>query len=337
MNYEEVSVLARGLKEFQLSSGLVLQTMDGVGDPWNHVEVLMALTVVGEVDAAQRGYRWLAERQLGDGAWFHYYREQYVHSARIDFNVIAYCATGLLHYLRSTQDLPFVKEFWPTVRRAIKLVDDHMDSSGYLPWSINGRGQSASFSLLTGSSSLLHSLHAANELALEMGEPPLFPLAKGASLKHRIGLHPDSFADKSEFAMDSYYPALCGARPFTPGERTKFEEGFLVSGFGVKCVYGSEWVTTAETSEYAITLLRSGDEMAARETLAHLEQMRSPSGLYFTGIGHQSGRTFPANEVSSYSNAAVVLAWDALEGYSGGADIFSRPNLWPENYVCEIC
>jgi hypothetical protein len=329
--------IAAGLATFQRSDGLFLQTRDGVGDPWNHVEVLMALTVAGQYDLVEKGYRWLRDNQLGDGSWFHYYRADSVHSARIDFNVVGYVATGLLHYWQCTNDVEFVREMWPTVIRAIELIKGHLRRDGAIAWSLDSRGRQEPFSLLTGSSSLAHSLHNANKLSVILGGELLVPTSQLSALQHRVSLHPNLFANKQQFAMDWYYPVLTGAREYDELNRNVFEESFLIDGFGVRCVSSADWVTTAETAEYAMTLLRNGDREMSRKLLIDINQLRSPNGLFFTGAGHPSRATYPLHEVSSYSAAAVVLAWDALERLTPGHTIFTAgvEVLPPED--CRYC
>ena len=41
----------------------------GHSDPWDHTEAAMGLSIAGEVAAAVRAYRWLADTQLDDGSW----------------------------------------------------------------------------------------------------------------------------------------------------------------------------------------------------------------------------------------------------------------------------
>jgi len=81
----------------------------------------MALTVTGYPDRARAAYRWLADKQLGDGSWFNYYQGDQVKDARLDTNVCAYVAAGLYHYLFATGDVDFCVELWPVVERAIDL------------------------------------------------------------------------------------------------------------------------------------------------------------------------------------------------------------------------
>ena len=333
----DLSELAAGLATFQSPSGLFLQTRGGVGDPWNHVEVLMALTVTGEYELAQRGYRWLQKNQLGDGSWFHYYRADCIHSARIDFNVIGYVATGLLQYFQCTNDFEFVRELWPTVERATKLITSQIGEDGGIAWSLDSRGRFEAFSLLTGSSSLAHSLQSANTLALLLGCPPPVSTKLLGALQHRVAKHPELFADKQQFAMDWYYPVVAGVKSFSPSSRNDFEKLFLIDGLGVRCVSTSDWVTTAETSEYALTLLRSGDQEAARKVLVDIGQLRSPDGLFYTGMGHPSRVTFPHDEVSSYSTAAFLLAWDALEKITPAHGLFTAEVELAPHSDCAYC
>lgn len=337
MTVFDLDHIASELRRFQLPNGFVLQTPNGVGDPWNHVEVLMALSVAGDYEAAQLGYRWLREHQLGDGSWFHYYRSTCVHSSRVDFNVVGYLATGLWQYWRITKDESFLNEMWPTLERAVHRIELNMDDSGFIAWSIDSRGRTESFSLLTGSSSLLHSLNCANELARELGRKILFSPRKLSGLHHRVVKHQDSFANKREFAMDWYYPSLCRATPLTSRHRQEFEEQFLVKDFGVRCVSNSDWVTTAETAEYAMTLVGAGDREAAKGLVEGLRGLEAPEGLFYTGRGHRSGHTFPVNEVSSYSAAAVVLAMDSLEQISPAHDIFSGQFPGAGEFTCSLC
>lgn len=335
-NFERQSV-ASGLKSFQLDSGLVLQTHDGVGDPWNHVEVLMALASLGEIEAAQKGFYWLRDHQLVDGSWFQYYRREGVHSARIDFNVISYVATGLLHYYRVTGDETFTRLMWPTVERATSLAYSNIDSQGFVPWSIDGRGRRATFALLTGSASLHHSLSCAQELANLLGVQLDWSQDRIDLLGHRVAKHPQLFADKSTFAMDSYYPILAGVRRFFDGERERFERRFLIEGLGVRCVATTDWVTTAESAEYALTLIRSGFASEALKILESIEELSTGQGFYFTGVGHPSGVTFPLEEVSSYSAAALVLAWDALERTDGEGSVFLGEPTGNDSTSCPAC
>ena len=50
-------------------------------------------------------YEWLADTQLADGSWFNYYLADGVKDPRLDTNVCAYVAAGLLHHYLVTGDI----------------------------------------------------------------------------------------------------------------------------------------------------------------------------------------------------------------------------------------
>ena len=58
----------------QLPSGAIPWFKDGYADPWDHVEAAMALSIGGELAAAERAYHWLRDIQLEDGSWWAAYR-----------------------------------------------------------------------------------------------------------------------------------------------------------------------------------------------------------------------------------------------------------------------
>ena len=75
------------------------------------------------------------------------------------------------------------------------------------------------YALLTGSSSIYHSLRCAIACAERLGhERPDWELAAGR-LAHAVAHQPDAFAPKEEFAMDWYYPVLAGALSGEPASR----------------------------------------------------------------------------------------------------------------------
>jgi hypothetical protein len=59
----------------------------------------------------------------------------------------------------------------------------------------------------------------------------------------------------------------------------------------------------------------------ALEVFASVQHLRHLDGSYWTGWQFDNQAPFP-NERSSWTAAAVVLAADALMGFSGGAGIF---------------
>ena len=104
---------------------------------------------------------------------------------------------------------------WPVVEKAIDFVLDLQTPRGEILWARHADGTPWSFALLTGSSSMCHSLRCAIALAELLGhERPDWELS-AARLAHVIRAHcagdaPDAFAPKHRWAMDWYYPVLAG-------------------------------------------------------------------------------------------------------------------------------
>jgi hypothetical protein len=59
----------------------------------------------------------------------------------------------------------------------------------------------------------------------------------------------------------------------------------------------------------------------ATEIFATAQHLRQPDGSYWTGWQYANQAPFP-EERSSWTAAAVILAADALMGFSGGAGVF---------------
>jgi hypothetical protein len=123
--------------------------------------------------------------------------------------------------------------------------------------------------------------------------------------------------------MDWYYPVLGGAlRGADAASRLASAwDTFVVPGLGVRCVSDQPWVTAAETCELVIALDACGMREPALEVFASVQHLRHHDGSYWTGWQFDNQAPFP-NERSSWTAAAVVLAADALAGFSAGAGIF---------------
>ncbi len=309
----------------QLPSGMIPRFDGGVADPWNHIEAAMALAVAGRRREAEAAYRWLARIQRPDGSWHQYYSADGVDQDKLDANTIAYIATGVWHHWLCFGDSGFTAEMWPVVQRALDFVLGLQTARGEILWARHADGTPWPFALLAGSSSISHSLRCGLAVAGALGrQRPSWELAL-ARLVHTIGrFGHEAFAPKDRFAMDWYYPVLTGV--LTGFEaRTRLALGrraFVHEGEGVLCVSNQDWVTTAETCECAMAYLAVGDRAAALKLFEWAQRLREPDGSYLTGRAFPANVSYPDQECTTYSAAAVLLAADALAGESPSSGLF---------------
>jgi hypothetical protein len=316
----------------QQPDGLVLWFPGGHADPWNHVEAAMALALGGRRADAERAYQWLADSQRGDGSWHHYYLADGVEDPKFDANVIAYVAAGALHHYLLTDDRGFLETMWPVVERAVEWVLDLQTPRGEIIWARHPDGTPWPFALLTGSSSILHSLRCAIAIAEELGhERPDWELS-AALLSNVIRNVPDAFEQKARWAMDWYYPVLGGAVAGDDGRRhlaAKWDV-FVMEGRGVRCVSDRPWMTAAETCECVMAHLAVGEDDKAWDLFRWAQALRDDDGAYFTGVVYPQRKSFPGDERSTYTAAAVVLAHDALTGASPASGLFVDHDALPD-------
>jgi MMP endo-(1,4)-3-O-methyl-alpha-D-mannosidase len=325
----QVVASAESIIALQRPDGMIEWFPGGHCDPWNHVEAAMALTAAGFDDEADRAYRWLVDTQLPDGSWFNYYLATGIEDARLDTNVCAYLATGAWHRYVSTGDLDGLEKLWPSVEAGIDFVLRWQRADGAIRWSLDASGVLEEYALLTGCSSMYHSLRCAVAVAERLGqERPDWELAAGR-LAHAVAHQPHAFEPKTEFAMDWYYPVLSGALCGGAAHRRIDEwwSTFVMEGRGVRCVSTGDWVTAAETAECALALdaLGRGDE--ALELIRWVQSLRNEDGSYWTGMVYPDESTFPPLERSSYTAGAMILATDALSRTTAASGLFRGEGL----------
>ena len=233
---------------------------------------------------------------------------------KLDTNCVAYVATGVWHYFLSTGDRGFLEELLPVVHNAVEFVCDAQTPRGEIHWARHADGKFWPFALLTGSSSISHSFECALKLAAAVGEErPRWQEAQDR-LRPVIAKVPEAFAPKKRWAMDWYYPVLSGA--LTGQEaRKRLREGwekFVMEGKGVRCVADKEWVTAAETAECAIAHFIAGETETAKELLGWTNHLRASDNRYWTGMAYPDRVHFPAEEKTTYTAAAVILAADVI-------------------------
>lgn len=316
---------------WQLPSGMIPWFPGGHADAWNHVEAAMALDVMGFRAEAELAYQWLVDTQRPDGSWHQYYLADEVEQDKLDANCVAYVAAGVWHHYLITDDRSWLERMWAVVEPAIDFVLDLQTARGEILWARHADNTPWSFALLTGSSSMTHSIRCGIAIAEELGhERPGWELG-AARLAHVIRTVPAAFAPKDRWAMDWYYPVLAGVlRGDAANERLASKaDDFILDGRGVRCVSDRPWITTAETCECALAYLGIGDRERALELFVQIQDFRQADGSYYTGVVFPQEVSFPDAETSTYSAAAVILAADALSGASPAADLFVDHDALP--------
>ncbi|WP_040792412.1 prenyltransferase [Nocardia paucivorans] len=313
---------AESIAAAQEPSGAIPWFPGGHTDPWDHIESAMALTVAGLWDEAVAAYTWSANTQRPDGSWPMQLRAGEIENAATDVNFCAYIATGVWHHLAVTGDTAFAADMWPVVAAAIDLVIDSQGPQGQIFWLRDGDNITDE-ALVTGSSSMYHSIGCALKLAERLGEQrPEWERARarlGAALRE----HPEVFTPKDRYSMDWYYPVLGGVLRGAEGHDriTQRWDTFVVGNIGIRCVADRPWVTGAETCELVLALDALGDHDRAHRLLASMQHLRETDGSYWTGLVYADGKRWPV-ERTTWTGAAVILAADALSRTSPGNGIF---------------
>ncbi len=322
---------ADAIASVQTADGNIPWIPGGKTDPWNLVEAAMALDVGGRHDDAARAYAWLRSMQRRDGGWHSYYLGTTVSDPTLDTNVACYLATGVWHHYLTTGDTAFLREYWSTVERTIDYALAFQTKTGEIAWRADDPADGA---LLTGSSSIHHSLRCGIAIAERLGhERPDWELSVGA-LAIAIAHRPDRFLDKSRWAMDWYYPILGGVLRGEPAQAriAAFWDTFVVPGRGVRCVSDQPWVTAAETCELVMALDAIGETERALDLFTWVQFLRHDDGAYWCGMNFdgdrfdQPGEYFTADQ-PTWNSAAVVLAAHALGGEGPTAGLFRGESL----------
>jgi hypothetical protein len=334
MTPEQIAQTAVSIASMQEADGAIPWTVGEHTDAWNHVEGAMALLVGGEVEAAEAAYDWCLRNQRADGSWPMKLVAGTVEDASTETNMAAYIAVGVLHHWSIRRDRTFLERMWPVVRGALDLVVDLQLPFGGIAWSrewdANGPAKINREALLAGSSSIYQALRCGVALAEIMDEPqPEWELA-GGRLGHALREHRDRFLDKSTFSMDWYYPVLGGAvRGASADEMLASRwDTFVEDGLGIRCVSANPWFTGAETCELAMALKAIGDPRA-EQVFTDMQHLRTEDGAYWTGYVTPDGVHWP-HEHTTYTAAAVILAWDVLTSTTFGSGIMTGHGIGVE-------
>ncbi|OBF61744.1 prenyltransferase [Mycobacterium sp. 852002-51971_SCH5477799-a] len=324
---EQCRQTALSIAAAQEPSGAIPWFEGGHTDPWDHIECAMALTTAGLLEPARAAFDWSRHTQRPDGSWPIQFRAGIIEDANSDSNFCAYIGAGVWHHVLVTRDESFGAEMWPVVRKAIDFVIDMQVGYGEIGWARSEAGLLPE-ALLTGCSSIFHSIRCALALAALVGDPqPEWELALGR-LGHAIAAHPDAFTEKDRYSMDWYYPILGSVlRGPAAAARIKLRwDAFVVEGLGIRCVGDRPWVTGAETCELVMALDAIGHHADAHRQFAAMQHLREDDGSYWTGLVFADGKRWP-EERTTWTGAAMILAADALTNTTGGAGIFRGDEL----------
>ncbi len=326
LSSDDLRLSAETIAEWQLPSGMIPWFPGGHADPWNHIEAAMALATCGFIDQAEHAYQWLRDLQRPDGSWHNYYLANGIEDAKLDVNCIAYIAAGIWHQYLATDDRGFLESYWPVVDSAMEFVLDMQTKRGEVIWARHSDGRPWSYALLTGSSSICHSLQCAIDIAGKLGHDRGHWVESRDRLVNVIANHPEAFEPKERWAMDWYYPVMTGAIVGDDARKHMANgwETFAMPGKGIRCVSDRPWVTAAETCECVIAHLAAGERSTAFTLFTWAQALRDRDGRYFTGLVFPELVYFPDNERSTYTSAAVILAADALDGSNPTSGLFTN-------------
>jgi len=322
----DVDSVCRLIAATQLPCGEIPWSPGEKTDPWDHIEAAMGLMVGGYHEQARRGFHWLKNIQLADGSWFSAYRKGIPEDRTRETNMSAYIAVGVFHYWLVTGDHGFLESMWDTVRRGIDFALVHQRPNGTICWAVSPEGKVDPMALLTGSSSIYMSLKCAVAIAAELGLSAA-PWANALQrLGHAISRRPHLFnMTKSRFSMDWFYPVLCGAVSGEAATRRmeRHWKKYVVEGLGVRCVFDQPWVTIAESSELVLALAAMGNVEKAHIVFGWLSEHVFDDGSFWCGFTFPDMTLWPEEKIT-WTNAAVLLATDALFNLTPGAALFSH-------------
>jgi hypothetical protein len=332
----DVALMTDFIAGLQKTNGEIPWSKGGKTDPWDHIESAMGLSVGGFYREAERAYAWLASTQFPDGSWWSATHEGAPVDKTTDSNIASYIAVGVYHHFLITGDVGFLRRLWPTLKAGINFAIGLQADTGEIHWAKNSEGIVDRMALLTGSCSVYMSLKCAIAIAEVLGKGRSDWRASLNRLGDAIRYRPNLFnMMKSRYSMDWYYPVLCGAITGDEG-RKRIERSwdkFVVPGWGVRCVSDHPWVTNAEASELVLALMAIGDHERAAIVFSWICDKGYGDGSYWMGVTFPDGVIWP-EEKTSWTTAAVLLAYDALHAITPASRLFNH-QFWNLNGIAE--
>ncbi|MDB2706065.1 hypothetical protein N9Z30_00035 [Pseudomonadales bacterium] len=319
------------IASIQSPDGSIAWFVDGSADPWDHIEAAMGLATRGQIDAAKNAYNFLAEQQLANGGWFVSYEQgKPKDTSRIESNFVAYIATGIWHLYLVTDDKTVLATYWPMVSRAMQLVVSLQGTYGEIYWAIDSETGVQEDALVTGCSSIFHSLGCAIAIADTLQAPSAMLKQTRQKLKTALTAHPEAFDrtwdSKARYSMDWFYPVLTGVLtgPAALAHIDQRWDEFVVDQLGCRCVNDQPWVTVAETCELVMALAVAGDTARGATVFSWIHQFRDDVGAYWTGYVFPDQAIWP-EERTTWTAGAVLLAADVLSKRTAGHRLFLQP------------
>ena len=305
---------------------------NGVIDPWNHLEAAMGLNLIGERVAAEQAISFLRDSQASDGSWLgqlgsavpidetlHQFTMRGLEEGHLirDTNFIAYIATAIWHHYCLHGDTDYATANWPMVEAAVDFVVALQSPEGDIRWTAPDPQTPEDDALVTGNSSIHKSLICAEKLANTLGHDAADWTAARLKLADALANKPQRFdrtwAPKTRYSMDWYYPVLSGALSPEQSEARLAArwDDFVINGFGCRCVEDEPWVPVAETAEIIMALKAHGRDAQAEDMLGWLVQFRDKNGAYWMGMQVEEHVFWPV-ERPDWTSGAVILAHDAV-------------------------
>ena len=321
--------LGKFLDNTQFLSGAIPSNQDGSHDPWDHLEAVMGLTTLGYNIQALKGLHWMSANQNEDGSWYNLYQDEEPLELKNKLIMHLYCV-AVWHFYLINNDVNFLQEFWEPVKKGILFSLSLQHSNGAIAWNIDEFETIDEDYLLTGCSSTAKSLECAIAICQALGNQNYESEWRIAHSKLITALENpseifDLKKDRSRFSMDSYYPILGGinSKKRINSLTTKIKDSFWIQGLGIKCVSDEPWVTVAETSECSIAYKKIGEDKIALELLHNAIAIVDGNGIPYMGWQFSENIYWP-DETPAWTSAACILAADANNRLTSGADLFLK-------------
>ena len=322
--------LGEFLDHVQFLSGAIPSNQDGSHDPWDHLEAVMGLTTLGYKDQALNGLHWMATNQNEDGSWYNLYQDNKPLELNKQTNYASYIAVAVWHFYLLNNDIHFLKNFWEPVKKGVLFSLSLQHSNGAIAWNIDKYEKIDEDYLLTGCSSIAKSLECAIAICQVLDHKSFELEWRESHSKLIVALENpaeifDLKKDRSRFSMDWYYPILGGinSKKRIVSLIEMIKNSFWIKDLGIKCVADEPWVTVAETSECSIAFKKIGEDKIASELLLNAIAIVDSHDIPYMGWQFNENIYWP-EETPSWTAAACILAADANNKLTPGADLFTK-------------